>query len=319
MNKTRRSHIVPKFYLKHFCVPGSERIWVGDLKTHQLYLAGISNVAVEKDFYAARGGEHEDELEERLSKIESNAAPLLQGFLSGEAEIPPDLGRFIAWLAARTMWLRRVTQETLPQYLRTKPELFREYIGSEKHGFEFEQISSGRRERLALKDALERVHDPSWRMHVHQDQHLDVIRWQAYLLQTVHFPTLSWVKVTAPVGHYLVTSDRPVSWDIFDIGLGDSPAALRHPLVELTVALDPSHALIAVHDSSALLARSLSATEINERTCNHAERYVYGCRKVDVEAQLHALRRGATPLKWDDRCRSHSSLTPFRFHSGRFY
>src|SRR3954454_9457210 len=98
--KVRRSHIVPKFYLRGFCVPGTERLWVGDIRTQKTYLAHISDVGVVKDFYLGDHRTHEDDLEERLAKIEGNAAPDLRRFLTGPSEVPENLTRFISWLAA---------------------------------------------------------------------------------------------------------------------------------------------------------------------------------------------------------------------------
>lgn len=191
--------MIPRFYLKNFCAPGSERIWVDDLHTKQTYLADIGNVGVVKDFYAGAGGHHEDELEERLSKIEGDAAPHLHHFIGGNGVISEDLSRFLAWLAARTTWLRRAAQKSLPDFMRNKPELFYEHIGAEKDQkdlFDFQHELTGRLERVSLREALERVHDSAWRMRLHQDQYLDLIRIQAYHFRADHFPALKWVKLS---------------------------------------------------------------------------------------------------------------------------
>lgn len=81
--KVRRSHVVPKFYLRGFCEPGTERVWVGDIRTLRTYQAHIAKIGVVKDFYAAKSGDHEDDLELRLSGIESDAAPELRKLVSG--------------------------------------------------------------------------------------------------------------------------------------------------------------------------------------------------------------------------------------------
>jgi Protein of unknown function (DUF4238) len=289
--RVRRSHVVPKFYLRGFCEADTERVWVGDIRTQKIYHAHIAKIAVVKDFYVAENGENEDDLEERLSRIESNAAPELRGFLAGKSEISPDLGRLIAWLAARTVWLRRVTQETFPAYLQANREALRKFAGSEKRPFEFERLSFGDREQITLIEALERINDPAWRICVTQDQHLDVIRLQAHLFRAERFPNMKWVRATAPSGYHFVTSDRPVCWDVLGAGVSDSPAALRHPLAELTVALDAGHALVANHDSTGVLTRSWNVAEINERICAGTERFIYGPRREDVSSLL-AHRQG---------------------------
>jgi len=282
---------VPKFYLRGFCVPGSEHIWVGDLKTRKSYAANIADVGVENDFYSDAGGVHEDDLEVRLSKIESAAAPKLRGFLRGETGIDPDLGRFIAWLAARTTWLRRVVQETFPDFLRANTELLRQESGAENEVFDFEHISTGHRELLPLSNALVRLQDSTWRMHVPQDYHLHAIRMQAWLLREKHFPKLEWTKLTAPADCYFITSDRPVSWDIAGDSVADHPAAFGHQSVELTVPLCSGHALVAVHDRSTLAKKQLiTVSAINERTRTNAERFIYGAREEDVEVYLEQLR-----------------------------
>ena len=280
--------MVPKFYLRGFCAPGSERLWVGDIRTQKVYPAHVSDVGVVKDIYAGDSGPHEDELEERLAEIEGNAAPELRDFLAGDSDVEENLTRFIGWLAARTMWLRRMTQENLPTFIRTNKEVFREIVGQEIRPFDFEHLSSGRRERLPLGEALSRIDDPSWQLRVTQDQHLDAIRMQAHLFQTQHFPTLKWLRARAPSGYSFITSDRPVCWNILDAGVGDSPAALRHPFAELTVPLGKHCALVAGHGTH---NRGWNVNEINERTCDGAERFIYGHSEGAVSL-LMQRRRG---------------------------
>lgn len=179
-----------------------------------------------------------------------------------------------------------MTQEALPTHLQANQAALRDVVGLEMRPFEFEHISSGNRERISLAEALERVNDPAWQMLVTQDQHLDVIRLQAHLFRSEHFPHMKWVRATAPPGYHFVTSDRPVCWDILGAGARDSPAALRHPLAELTVALDVGHALVAGHDSRDILTRSWNVAEINERTCAGAERYIYGPQRSEISSLL---------------------------------
>ena len=235
--RVRRSHIVPKFYLRGFCAPGTERLWVGDIRTQKAYPAHVSDVGVVKDIYAGDGRFHEDDLEERLETIEGNAAPELKRFLSGHSDVQENLTRFISWLAARTMWLRRVTQENFPAFVKANKEVLGEMVGQETRPFEFEHLHSGKRERLPLDEALTRIDDPLWQMHVTQDQHLDAVRIQAHLFQTKHFLQMKWLRARAPSGFHFVTSDRPVCWDILDGGVGDSPAALSHPMAGLAPIL----------------------------------------------------------------------------------
>ena len=259
----------------------------GAIRTPKAYHAHVSDLGVVKDIYSANSDPHEDELEERLAEIEGNAAPKLRGFLAGDSEVEENLTRFISWLAARTMWLRRATQENLPTFIRTNKEVFREIVGQEIRLFEFEHLRSGRRERLSLGEALSRIDDPSWQLQVTQDQHLDAIRMQAHLFQTQYFPTMNWLRARAPSGYSFITSDRPVCWDILDAGVGDSPAALRHPFAELTVPLDKHCALVAGHG---MHNRGWNTNEINERTCDGAERFIYG-RSKDAVSMLIELNR----------------------------
>ena len=290
--QVRRSHVIPKFYLKLFCEKESERIWVGDIKIQKVYVANVSKVGVETDAYAAEAGEHEDDLEERLSRIESDAAPGLRAYGAEGADVTPELGRFIAWLAARTGWVRRWAENGLPNFLlTTDTQLLRDLDATDspdERPFEFVNVETGHRERVPLPVAMERVSDPRWKLVITQDQSLDVIRLQAYIFQSDHFPKLKWTRACA---FRFVTSDRPVSWDILHAGLHDTPAALRHPLAELIVPLRLDCALVAGHDHEAILSQLWTVPEINRRTTLTADRFIYGSRQQDVEELLSLRRR----------------------------
>jgi hypothetical protein len=144
---------------------------VGDIKLQKCYRANITNVAVEKDFYASEAGAHEDDLEHRLSKIESDAAPKLKEFTLNVADISPEPGRFIAWLAARVTWLRRATEDQLPAFVMANQQSLQTLVGSETRPFEFEHMASRKRARTSLADALKRINDKEWQLRVTIDQH----------------------------------------------------------------------------------------------------------------------------------------------------
>jgi hypothetical protein len=66
-------------------------------------------------------------------------------------------------------------------------------------------------------------------------------------------------------------------------------AALRHPFVELTVALDAHCALVSGHG---LHNRSWNVNEINQRTCDGAEKFIYGHSEDDVSKLVGRRRDG---------------------------
>ena len=293
--RVRRSHVVPKFYLRGFCDNPDDRLWVGDFKTQKVYAANLRKIGVVNDAYVAECGIHEDDLEGRLSQIESDAAPRIREFGLAGSDVTPELGRFVAWLAARTGWLRLWAEDGLAGFLRTNGASLLNLMDAKsapfERPFEFVHVETGRLERLALRLAVERVRDTQWKLIVTQDQHLDMIRVQAYLFGSDHFPKMKWTRARAPAGYRFVTSDRPVSWDVLGAGLGNTPAALRHPLAELTFPLRADCALVAGHDHGAILSQIWKVDEINRRTTAGADRFIYGSTEEDVQKLLPLRRR----------------------------
>lgn len=109
---TRRCHFVPVFYLNHFVNIQTNKLWVRDLKEKKTFKASPRDVANLRDYYAGEKARHTDDLEQKLATIEGDAAAplraLLNGGLESPAELPPEVTRFIAWLAARSEWVRKL-------------------------------------------------------------------------------------------------------------------------------------------------------------------------------------------------------------------
>lgn len=278
--RVKRSHIVPKFYLRGFCRNQDERVWVGDLRIQRAFLGNVRDVGVHGSFYDAAAGQHEDDLEKRLANIESDAAPHLRAVLRGSYQISPELSRFVAWLAARTYWLRRKVDEDFPAYLASNREELAEHIGSELRPFQFKSIKTGAIVRVPLRTAIDQIVDADWKMQITQDQHLDAIRIQAHLFQSTHFPKLNWMRARAPNGFAFITSDRPVCWNVVNADVGELPSALKNSDVELTLPLNISVALVAGHGQE---MRVWTVDEINYQTCVGADRFIYGHSKELVE------------------------------------
>lgn len=284
MAENRKHHYLPQFYLRGFTDARAPRshapfVWVRDAGTGVISRRAPQNVAVESGFYATHteSGPNYHAVEDELAHIESRAAFALRRYLAlpatAHGPIPVELGEFIAWLGARVPWFRRVAQDGWIEFLRSATwghEALPEDPGFRVLLF---SVNSGELRRESLTNALPLIRTGRWTPALDQNQHVELMRVQAWYFRFKHFPALTWAVLTAPAGHTFVTSDRPVVWFVRGKGVVDSPAALRDPGVELSVPLDASHALLGL-GSALRRPKHVHVEDINERTAAHAERFV---------------------------------------------
>jgi uncharacterized protein DUF4238 len=287
VNITRRSHVVPAFYLRNFVRQGSNKLWVRDLKTGNIHASTPTKAGTMRDYYRGAGARHEDDLESRLGGIESDAAPRLR-HLFERAEVMPELARFIPWLAARTEWVRRIYQHGLGEFILANYGALKEKggDGGRELPFLFVHTGTGEKRVVELERAPEYLRDNNWSLRIHQDQFLDCIRIQAHIFATDLFPRMKWIKLTAPSGYRFITADRPVFWDGLDEQFKDQPSALRHPDVKLIVPLSTSFALLAGHDLDLMFSRGISVGEVNRLAMRRAERFLYAADESDLASKF---------------------------------
>lgn len=99
--RTRRQHIVPKFYLKGFS-DTSEQIRRVELPGDRSYLLSITNASVIKDFYTIilPDGSESDAFERAFIEIEGAAAEAVRITTSGIWPLPPESRLALAnWIA----------------------------------------------------------------------------------------------------------------------------------------------------------------------------------------------------------------------------
>jgi len=284
---------VPAFYLKNFA-NNAGKLWVCDLKEGKTFVSTAEKVATIRDYYSGESARHEDDLEQRLSEIESDAAIQMRRALGGEMNIGPELTRLIAWMAARTEWVRRLYAHY--DFKRYLLENFAELCELEMQPtgrnlpFHFHS-SSGERVILALNQSRAYLEDSNWTLKCSQDQFLDLVRMQAYLFQKMHFPRFRWVRLAVPEGRSFITSDRPVSWDVLGQGWADFPAALKHPKMDLIFSLGTEVALMAGHDEANMLSSVITPSEFNRRVAARADRFLFGQARAHLEEALALMTK----------------------------
>jgi hypothetical protein len=283
--ETRKSHIVPAFYLRHFA-DSRGQLWCLDKKTRKIYASSPTKAATGRDFYRGETAVHEDDLEKRLAAIESAAAPHLRSLIDGKVNISPEVARFLAWMMARTGWLRELPGHyEIKEYLNENfEELSNADDGDKGRPLPFVfRNSSDDVVSVSFRHSRKYLESSDWKLEMTQDQFLDVVRLQAYLFQTIHFSRLKWVTVRPPDGQRFITSDRPATWDVMSFGWNSFPAVLKHPDVDLIFPVSPYVSLMGGHDQASMLGLSITPSEINSRISYRANRFLYAQEKADLE------------------------------------
>lgn len=126
MSAPRDHHFVPRFCLAHF-VDADGRVWTYDVKADEPRPSLPDQTGYERDFYAVTGsdGKIDTLLEEILSEVESDAAPIYLDMTKGN--LPTDgardiMAHFFSIMFLRSKHIRRTYAETYGQFLQMKTQ-----------------------------------------------------------------------------------------------------------------------------------------------------------------------------------------------------
>jgi hypothetical protein len=134
-----RHHYVSQFHLCWFIDPASEKtrdpwLWVGDREQQNILRRAPKNVGWFRGIFGGPGAfaNRDLRLEEFLAnEVEAPAAHALRSWIrlsqGKRVEIPPELLRYLAWAAARSLPMRQLYEEWLntvpvdPHYVEPPP------------------------------------------------------------------------------------------------------------------------------------------------------------------------------------------------------
>jgi hypothetical protein len=249
-----RHHYVSQFHLRQFIDSSSAGtpdpwLWVADLQTATIRRRAPKNIGWERGAFSGPGGlkDRSASLEDYLAKeVEAPAARALASLSFPVPAIPPELGRYVAWAAARSIVMRSryqswlATVEALPIVDETNTIT---PAPDRLHSMEHPQY--GTDDRVPTSEVERRIGE-GWRVLIQGADFLELVHIQAWTFQKQFFPYLRWVMLLAPEQCFFIIGDRPVAWEI-DGDTDLRPAYLNHPAVRLFAPLTRSVALFAYH------------------------------------------------------------------------
>lgn len=205
MSEPRRHHYVPQFYLKRFADTRGKIVQVRREDGKLVATSTVGKTAASNDFYTVEldDGAKSQEIEKFLSKLEADAAPIIEAMVSGnlpENEAREHLAIFLALQMNRGHDVRDLEQQAMTAITRmilrvAPPEYIRETL--REKGIEIDD------DRIAAMKTADVTVTPR------QNRSVEMMLRMAVELAP-HFLALTWhiVRFERPM---LLTSDRPVT------------------------------------------------------------------------------------------------------------
>lgn len=80
--RVKRSHIVPKFYLRGFSQGQDQRLWVGDLRSQKTHISNVRDAAVDTSFYEEKVGPMKIISKNALAKLKVTRLHICESFFA---------------------------------------------------------------------------------------------------------------------------------------------------------------------------------------------------------------------------------------------
>ncbi len=303
MSTPKGQHTIPRLHLQHFAgVEG--RVFTYDAIGGKVWAAVPEETAVETHFYSAQlaDGSIDTSVEAHLGQIESAAAPVYLGLLSGkipgQVQERADFAHFLGLIYSRTVAMRRVAGEMYGKMLQAQMHF------TASHPKAFEAVIKSREAELGRqmtpnerKAAREGMLDPSkFEFEIPKGVTFRVLPIADHLAPM--FFHMNWYLIEAAEG-YFISSDNPlvreVRRDTVHPIYGDG--GFLNKTVEVTFPLSP-HKLLLLAWSDAPRRASVpldSVRRANQARAAHSDRFLYAHLKSAEIEQLAAQFRDSRP------------------------
>lgn len=214
MTERSHQHYIPQFYLRGFvdpCCPKRHEpfVWVYNRGCATPRRRAPKNIAAESHFYSVgrENGKKDTKVEEMLSLLESNTAPLwgeldnpARTLSSNEQSI---IAEFVACMSNRVPATRArmntAVNETSKMMLRVLAA-------------HYDDLSESQRQETGLsrEDLIQAVNDDSLRFESSQSMHVQTMLYVVPRLTPI-IRQMKWAFLHSPPQHAFITSDQPVT------------------------------------------------------------------------------------------------------------
>jgi hypothetical protein len=283
-------HYVSKFHLREFCVPESLRardpwLWYGNISDSSVTRRPPSKVGTSPDLFNGPGALEDDDanLESYLANnVEGPAARAIRKMTNPTARldnIPPEVMRYLAWAASRSLPMQRLEAEwtarlgnprTAPMaeptpeaILDAAPRIRPMHLVHPLLG----EITVPAGEDWDPLIDLGWSPDPRDRANFLESAHI-----QSYYFQERWFPRLLWFTLRTPPDEHFIIGDRPVGWGVPDC-LDAPPCCLRDPAAFLIAPLSRSLALVG---RNAPEAWAVTSRQVNAILASWSHQWIAG-------------------------------------------
>jgi hypothetical protein len=301
-----RQHFIPILHLKHFIGPNPKgQVWTYDAHTGKVFSGAPENTAVQTHFYSAERPDAtmDTQLEEFLSEIEGNAAPVYEALLCGE--IPREsrerayFSMFLALMYVRTPAMRRMTAEIIGRQI----QIMQYAYGSNPKAFdallqrlEKEQgLSFDAEARSLLQEAM--INPADYIFEIPQEHTFEGLHAADHLAPILH--QMKW-SLASSVQEFFITCDNPVVRHV--------DPKTRHPFygdhgffnktAEVIFPLSPKLLLLMSWNENVPELGTFKrgrADLINRSLAAHSDRYLYAHVHQERLIQLAAEFRDMWP------------------------
>ncbi|MBF0509121.1 MAG: DUF4238 domain-containing protein [Deltaproteobacteria bacterium] len=211
MNKPKRHHFIPQFYLRYFCRDGY--LCVFDRERNEYRKQPTVHTAVRLNYYTLEleNGESNTEIEEMFSAIEGVTKPIIEKLNGGQPITDEEkyaLSLFISLIESRVPNFHETTDELTGKVIRNvlgmmfsteeiAKEMLRGYDG------DLDDISS-----TTAKELYEFVQSDRFQINATKDYKLETMIRLGYT-QATYFSQMNWLICHAPEKTSFVTTDNP--------------------------------------------------------------------------------------------------------------
>lgn len=221
-----RQHYVSRFHFSAFCDPASTDtpdpwLWIGSTTDQSVRRRSPNNVATVPGLFDGPGGLSEPgaSLETFLAhNVEGPAATALRRLQKSTSieQLPPEVMRYLAWAASRSLPMQRLAADWATRYRPTlngpiaeAPPPALAAIQPRHRSIRLIHSVLGEHRELSSAAADELL-DNGWIPDpTEQSNFLEGVHIQAYYFQVRWFPRLRWFTLRPPTGQHFIIGDDP--------------------------------------------------------------------------------------------------------------